>query len=326
MLARPTPLPADIDRLIASADEILHRQANEGLPLARHALMQAKSIGYIQGEARAGLLLGSAQLILGQQQAALATFQQALTIAQASSLEKSNLLEQMARSHHDLGDTPQAAKIWGECAQIALENQHFTVFIQAQIGLGQVHFGFEEYELALQCHYKAFDFLYTSKDPVLRCQVYINIVMDLYSLARLSEAETMLQRARDISLTIRHLDNESEIYRISGLLLLQQGSIENARTNFASALKICLLQENPWHKAMSLLGLAHCDLTGQLWHNARVQLDEALTLATQLQNPHLLCKTHHGLMLACTGLKENAAAKTHEMAFTQYKKMLQRPN
>jgi tetratricopeptide (TPR) repeat protein len=324
MQARPKALPSDIDRLIASADEILATQAQDGLQLAKHALLQAQAIAYIKGEALAGLVLGKAQLKLGKQEAALASFQQALTLVQDSSLEKAQLLEQMGRSHLDLGETQDAAQIWNECAQLAIQNNHFAVFIQAQIGLGQVHFGFEEYAEALQCHYKAFDFLYTSKDAVLRCQVYINIAIDLYSLERLNEAEIMLQRARDLALTIRHLDHETEIYRISGLLFLKQGDLHNARMQLSSALKIGLLQENPWHKASSLLCLSQCDLAEQQWEKACIQLTEAFILATELNNPHLLCKIHQALSQAYAHLDADTAEK-HSLAYIQYQKSLQRP-
>jgi tetratricopeptide (TPR) repeat protein len=325
MLARPNALPADINRLIASAEEILQLQPNEGLQLARHAHTQAQLIGYLHGEVRAGLALGRAQLILELQAAALITLQQALAIAEPTSLEKVNLLEQVARCHLNLGDTLQAAQLWKQCAQISLEHKHFTPFIHAQIGLGQVHFGFDEFEDALKYNYQAFDYLYTSSDAALRCRVYLNIVMNLYSLKRFCDAETMLQRARDLSLTLRNLDNETEVYRLTGLLLLAKNKIEDARTHFAIALKICLLQENPWHKAMSLLGLGYCHLAEERWDEAHTQLNEAHTVAMQLQNPHLLCKTHHALIRACEGKKEYAAAKTHELAYSQQKKHLQRP-
>lgn len=325
MLARPNALPAEIDRLIASADEILQLQPNEGLQLARHAHTQAQVIGYLHGEIQAGLAQGRAQLILGLQTAALSTFQRALAIAKPKSLAHVNLLEQIARCHLDLGNTLEASQRWEQCAQISLANKHFAPYIHAQIGQGQVHFGFEEYEDALKYHYQAFDYLYTSSDEALRCRVYLNIVMDLYSLKRFSDAENMLQRARDLSLTMRNLDNETEVYRITGLLLLAKNEIEDAKAHFAIALKICLLQANPWHKAMGLLGLGHCELAEQQWDEAQLQLHEAHTLATQLQNPYLLYKTHHALAMACEGKKEYAAAKTHELAYSQQKKALQRP-
>ncbi|MCX7205403.1 MAG: hypothetical protein NT086_05345 [Proteobacteria bacterium] len=325
MQARPNALPCDIDRMIASADEILQLQPNEGLQLARHAHTQAQIIGYLHGEIQAGLAQGRAQLLLGQQAAALLTLQQALAMAEPKSLAHVNLLEQIARCHLDLGDTLQAAHIWEQCAQTSLDNEHFMPFIHAQIGLGQVHFGFEEYEDALKYHYRAFDYLYTSTDAALRCRVYLNIVMDLYSLRRFNDAETMLQRARDLSLTMRSLDNETEVYRITGLLFLAKNKIEDARMHFATALKICLLQENPWHQAMSALGLGLCDLADENWDKAQAQLNEAHTLATQLQNPHLLYKTHYALCIASEGKKEYAAAKIHELAYSQQKKHLQRP-
>ncbi|AZN36930.1 tetratricopeptide repeat protein [Iodobacter ciconiae] len=324
MQVRPRALPGDLDRLIASADEILATQASESLQLARHALLQSQASGYRNGETRAGLVLGKAQLRLGKPQDALATFRQALGLTQDYSLEKALLFEQIGRSYFDLGETTQAACIWEECAELASKNNSFTLFIQAQIGLGQVHFGFEEYTEALQCHYKAFDFLYTSNDPVLRCQVYINIAIDLYSLERLNEAKTMLQRARDISLTIRHLEHEAEIYRISGLLYLKQGDLKNARAQLNSALKICLLQDSPWHKASSLLGLGQCDMAEQLWESARVQLNTALTLATGLQNPHLFCHIHHALHLSYIN-SEKDVATAHHLAYTLHKNTLQRP-
>jgi hypothetical protein len=135
----------------------------------------------------------------------------------------------------------------------------------------------------------------------------------------------MLQRARDLSLTMRSLDNETEVYRITGLLFLAKNKIEDARMHFATALKICLLQENPWHQAMSALGLGLCDLADENWDKAQAQLNEAHTLATQLQNPHLLYKTHYALCIASEGKKEYAAAKIHELAYSQQKKHLQRP-
>ncbi|MEJ2792508.1 hypothetical protein WAE56_03745 [Iodobacter sp. LRB] len=324
MLARPKALPSDIDRLIASADEILATQANEGLQLAGHALLQAQATGYIKGEVLAGLVRGKAQLMLGKHQNALATLSHALTLAQPASNEKALLLEQLGRSYLDLGETTEAARIWAGCAELALQNNNFTTFIQAQIGLGQVHFGFEEYAAALQCHYKAFDFLHASHDPVLRSQVYINIAVDLYSLERLDEAKTMLQSAKDMSLSVRHLDHETEIYRISGLLLLKQGDLENARSQLNIALKISLLQDNPWHKANSLLGLGLCDLAEERWDHARIQLDQALSLATDLANPHLLCKIHRALSEAHINLDADAAA-THHFAYTRHQHSLQRP-
>jgi tetratricopeptide (TPR) repeat protein len=325
MQVRPNALPSDIDRFIDSADELIQEQAQEGLYLAKHAQTQAKMIGYVHGEVAAGLAQGRAQLLLGQPAIALSTLLQALERAEPASLELVKLLEQIGRGHFDLGDTLQAAQIWEKCAQISFENKYLTIFIHSQIGLGQVHFGFAEYEAALKYHYVAFDYLYTSTDDVLRCKVYINIVMDLYHLKRFSDAETLLQRARDLSLTICHRGNEAEIYHITALLFFAKNKIESARNNFSTALKICLLQENPWHKAMSLLGLGYCDLAEQSWNEAHIQLSEAHTLATKLQNPHLLYKTHHALCMACEGKKDYAAAKTHELAASQQKKALQRP-
>ena len=54
MSFRPSASPADIDRLLAGADEILLLQTHEGLQLARHARTQACAIAYTRGEVQAG--------------------------------------------------------------------------------------------------------------------------------------------------------------------------------------------------------------------------------------------------------------------------------
>ncbi|MDW5416001.1 hypothetical protein R6242_05370 [Iodobacter sp. CM08] len=316
-------IPCDIDRLIASADEILALQANEGLQLAKLAQMQAHSIGYIQGEIRAGLILGRAQLILGELQSALNTLQHTLLMAVDGSLEKVQLLEQIARCHFDLGDSTLAAKLWQECAQLAQEQQHYSPLIHAHIGLGQVYFGFENYPSALHSHYQAFDYLHTSSNTELRCRVYANIVVDLLSLERLSEAAAMLQRLQDAALTQRSLSTDIETYRLKGLLDLANQQVADARIHFASALKICQLQANPWSEAMSLLSLGRCDLADQEWASALAHLNQALDLACGLQNPHLLCKIHFALSSCYEGLNELHTAKTHLTEYLQYKQLLQ---
>jgi tetratricopeptide (TPR) repeat protein len=316
-------IPCDIDRLIASADEILALQTNESLQLAKLAQMQAHSIGYIQGEVRAGLIFGKAQLILGELQGALNTLQLTLLMAEDGSLEKAQLLEQIARGHFDLGDSTLAAKLWQECTQIALVQQHFSPLIHAHIGLGQIHFGFENYPAALHSHYQAFEYLHTGSSTELRCRVYANIVLDLLSLERQSEAAAMLQRLQDAALTQRSLSTDIETYRLKGLLDLANQQVSDARSHFATALKICHLQANPWSEAMSLLGLGRCDLADQAWAAALAHLNKALEIACGLQNPHLLCKIHFALSSCYEGLNELHTAKIHLTEYLQFKQLLQ---
>lgn len=326
MSFRPSASPTDIDRLLAGAEEILLSQTHEGLQLARHARNQASAIAYLHGEVQAGLILGTAQILLGMHQEALLTLQQALEKAPKDSAEYSGLLEQMARCHFDLGDTLLAASIWQECSKIARENQHYASFIHAHIGLGQVHFGFEEFQEALQEHYKAMDYLHTCSSTTLRCRVYANIVMDLYSLERFTDAETMLQRTRDMSLSLRNFDTDAEVHRLTGILALKNGHTESAKSSFTAAFKISLLHENAWSKAMSLLWLGLCDLAAANWDDALTHLDFALSLATELNNPHLLCKIHLALSKTFEGQQELAAAEAHYTEYSQYRTTLQRPD
>ncbi|KAF0814521.1 hypothetical protein IGB42_00575 [Andreprevotia sp. IGB-42] len=312
---------ADIDRLLDSAETLIQHKAGEGLQLALRAQRLADGCGHVAGGLRARRIAGLAQGMMGQAQQATILLADTLKLAvQAGDVaEEAELLEALGRCFYSSGDYGAAMRHWHDCLAVALAGASYPAFVRAQVGLGQVFFGYERYDAALEHHYKAFDYLHLVDDALLRGMVYINIAQDLYRLLRLDEAAIALQRAYDVLLPAQSLEHEAEIYRMRGQLALARGEVADAYASFMAALKICRLQQHQWGELMSLIGIAECRLAESDWLTARETLLITLALVENAYpSPHLHYRIHAALAKAHAGLGDTAGVARHRDAYRHH--------
>ncbi|SMC28717.1 hypothetical protein SAMN02745857_03376 [Andreprevotia lacus DSM 23236] len=312
---------ADLDRLLDTAETLLQQQAGEGLQLLEHARRQAEAADRTDAALRARRLSAIALCHLGRSGDSLALLQETLPLAVQAGVigEEAELLEALGRCHYSTGDYDAAMRCWHEALAVALGAGCHAAFIRAQVGLGQVFFGYERYEAALEHHYKAYDYVHLVDDLVLRGMVYINLAHDLYRLVRLDEAEIALQRAYDVMAPARSLEHEAEVYRMRGLLLLARGNPEDAYASFMAALKICRLQRHQWGELVSLIGLGECLLAQSEWLDARETLEITLALAEQsFPSPHIHYRIHAALAKVNAGLGNTPGVEHHRAAHQRH--------
>nr|WP_035060351.1 hypothetical protein [Andreprevotia chitinilytica] len=232
------PELADLAHLIEESERLTYVNPHKALSLAGQAseLAQQADDATMASKAwrRYGALLLSFGKVPDGQQALL----RALMIAETEDLvaERGEIIQELASVYYTLGEYGEAIAYWGDC----LDQMHNAGFmlstrVYAHIGLGQVYYAHESFQMALAHHLTAEKMITLQLDVDLRCRVKINLAADYYKLHRYDEAREQLIAAQPLAQEAGNQEYQGEIFVYLCHIALDLGETVLAHTYLAQA-------------------------------------------------------------------------------------------
>ncbi|WP_148717026.1 hypothetical protein [Chitinolyticbacter meiyuanensis] len=303
----------ELNQLLERARKIVRSQSAEAMALATQAGELARAASDAQGESLALTIYAHGYFMFGRSQEAKDTLLQALVIGEGRDIgtARGEALQLIARVAYTLGEYERAADCWCACTELDRSQVRMAERIQAHIGLGQLCYAHDHYELALAHHRRAAELAEADDDPHLTSTSLLNIAADLIGLQRCGEAADALKQALPLVRADQNYQFEAEIFSLFGQIRLIAGEIEAARMSLMVALKINRLHINTWGESSVLLRLAQCSLAAEEVEMATEQLARARALAEAMGSTPLLADIHAALSRLAELQQEPAVANEH---------------
>ncbi|WP_288843903.1 hypothetical protein [uncultured Deefgea sp.] len=234
-------------------------------------------------------ILGHAHQHFSAHHAAQTAFSQAAaSYRQAGQIGSSTNSLLLLATSYLLNDQPLLAlDQWTKALMQAKAAQNLGQCVRVYLGIGQVYIGFKDDEAALRCSEMALKMAVAIADPLLECDALLYVASDQYRLQRYAQALDAIARAeRLMELPLHNKVWAAEIVYYRGLIHGQQGMLQQARVELATAYDLHSANDNLWGKAHALTGLGEILLQLQAT-DAEAILLQAQQLAEQAGVPSL---------------------------------------
>ncbi|QZA81053.1 hypothetical protein [Deefgea piscis] len=228
-------------------------------------------------------ILGHAQQHFSAHHAAQAAFSAAAeSYRQAGQIGSSTNSLLLLATSYLLNDQPLLAlDQWTKALMQAKGAQNLGQCVRVYLGIGQVYIGFNDNEASLRCSEMALKMAVAIADPLLECDALLYVASDQYRLQRYAQALDAIARAeRLMELPLHNKVWAAEIVYYRGLIHAQQGMLQQARVELATAYDLHYANDNLWGKAHALTGLGEILLQLQVAEAERILL-QAQQLAEQ---------------------------------------------
>ncbi|MDW5415255.1 tetratricopeptide repeat protein [Iodobacter sp. CM08] len=317
-------LASPVDQLLQRAKQLISSRSVDSLGFATQACDLAVDLGCRLSEAAALTVYSSVLQLFGRHREAIKILDKVLDIAETDELGvwRGEALQLMGRHTYTLGEYESAAKYWCRCLELSTQAIETTQRLCAHIGLGQLYYAHEQFEVALIHHKMAQDLAKKEHDANYQSICLINIAVDLYRLNRLDDAMSIARQALPLVRAEGNYELEAEVYSVFGLIRLERGDIERARMNFLVALKINRLHINTWNEAANLLALGRCSLAGGEYEAALDELHRAFTVADVMESQKLLADIHEIFSLVYQKMNFPDLQEQHELAHKKLRVVL----
>ncbi|XZG70008.1 hypothetical protein ACTSKR_15385 [Chitinibacteraceae bacterium HSL-7] len=270
-----------LPQLLERARKLVRSQSSEGMALAAQALEIARGDRDAYSEAMALTVYAYGLQLIGRVQDARDTLLSALEIGEKRAIgtARGEALEITARIAYTQGQYEQAADCWCACTELPDHDIAMSQRIQAHIGLGQLCYAHDHFELALAHHKRASDLSEDHDNPHLMSAALINIASDQVKLGHLDEACSALKAALPLVRAEENYQFEAEIFAMFGQIRLVREEYDAARMSLIVALKINRLLINSWGEIGVMRGLGQCALASGDMTMAADQFSRARALA-----------------------------------------------
>ncbi|MBM5571640.1 MULTISPECIES: GGDEF domain-containing protein [Deefgea] len=316
---------ADIDALLHKARAQYRVNCLETRQLAQAAYTAAEQLNYLAGLAHAEFLIGKAQLILQTAETALPRLRAALKRVKPLALPQleAEILISLATAQQMQGQFHAAFLLWLDALQSALCAQARECYVEAYLGLGDLHVQCAEPNKALHFLTLAVEWADLCADQDLRCKARLHLAAVLVTLEQYSLAERILMFAQTLLILPLRRDWQAEIYNYLGMIHAAQHDNELALTSFNQALKINAEAGFLWGQTLNLLGLGRLKVSLQDAQGAEADLQQALHYATQFNGLGLLQQIHHQLYQIYEARGDYVHAMMHHIGFHDHYMKLQ---
>ncbi|WP_255991548.1 hypothetical protein [Chitinolyticbacter albus] len=303
----------ELPELLARAGKIVHSQSAEAMALASQAREMARACNDAYSESLALTLYARGLFMFGRSQDAKDTLLQALELGERRDIgtARGEALQLIARVAYTLGQYEQSADCWCACTELGGEHIRPEERIQAHIGLGQLCYAHDHFELALAHHKQAARLAENDDNAYLTSTSMLNIAADLIRLQRCVEATEVLKETLPLVRADQNYQFEAEIFSMFGQIRLIAGEVEAARMSLMVALKINRLHINTWGESSVLLRLGECSIMAREPEMASEQLGRAQVLAEAMGTMPLLADIHYQLSRLAELCEDRAAAAEH---------------
>ncbi|AZN36824.1 tetratricopeptide repeat protein [Iodobacter ciconiae] len=317
-------LVSSVDQLIQQAKKLISSRSVDSLTFATQARDLAVEMGCRFSEAAALTVYSSVLQLLGRHREAIDVLDKVLGIAETDELGvwHGEALQLMGRHAYTLGEYESAARYWCHCLELSAQAIETTQRLCAHIGLGQLYYAHEQFEVALIHHKMAQDLAKKEHDANYQSICLINIAVDLFRLNRLDDAMAIARQALPLVRAEDNYELEAEVYSVFGLIRLARGDIERARMNFLVALKINRLHINTWNEAANLLALGRCSLANAEYEAGLDELQRAFNLAEVIESQYLLAEIHEAFAVIYQKMNQPDLHEKHEATHRHLRSLL----
>ena len=308
---------AEIDALLHEARAQYRVNCQDTLQLAQLAVEAAERIGYAEGGAQADYLIGKAQLILNDADTALPRLRSASRQAKALNLVQlgAEIFVSLATAQQMQGQYHAAFLLWLDALQSALRANARECYVEAYLGLGDLHVQCADPHKALHFLSLAVEWADLSNDQDLRCKARLHLAAVLVTLAQYELAQRILTYAQTLLILPLRRDWQAEICNYLGMIHAAQHDNELALASFNQALKINAEAGFLWGQTLNLLGLGRVKVSLQDTQGAEADLQKALSFATQFNGLSLLQQIHHQLYQIYEARGDYVHAMMHHIGF-----------
>lgn len=308
---------ADIDALLHKARAQYRVNCQDTLQLAQAAAAAAERIDYQAGRAQANYLIGKAQLILSDADTALPALRNALRQAKTLDLV---LLEaetrvSLATAQQMLGQYQSAFLLWLDALQAALKANARECYVEAYLGLGDLHVLCADPNKALHFLSLAVEWADLLGEQDLRSKARLHLAAVLVTLEQYSLAQRILRHAQTLLILPLRRDWQAEICNYFGMIHAAQNENELALASFNEALTINAEAGFLWGQTLNLLGLGRLKVSLQDSQGAEADLKQALHFAIQFGDLHLLQQIHYQLYQVYEARGDYVHAMRHHIGF-----------
>jgi diguanylate cyclase (GGDEF)-like protein len=317
--------PSNIDALLHKARAQYRVNCQETRQLAQAAHTASELIRYTEGLAHAEFLIGKAQLILNTPEIALPTLRCALKRVKPFNLPKleAEILVSLATAQQMLGQFHAAFLLWLDALQSALRANARECYVEAYLGLGDLHVQCADPSKALHFLSLAVEWADLSADQDLCCKARLHLAAVLVTLEQYTLAERILMYAQTLLILPLRRDWQAEICNYLGMIRSAQHENELALASFNEALKINAEAGFLWGQTLNLLGLGRLKVSLQDTQGAEADLQQALHYATQFNGLSLLQQIHHQLYQIYEARGDYVHAMMHHIGFHDHFMKLQ---
>ncbi|SMC18351.1 hypothetical protein SAMN02745857_00540 [Andreprevotia lacus DSM 23236] len=312
--------------LIEESERLTYLDPHRALSLAEEASRLAATSADPVLASRAWRRYGSLLLAFGRipdgQQAML----NALKIAEAEDIEfeRGEIIQEIASIYYTLGEYGEAIAYWGDC----LDETHNAGFvlstrIHAHIGLGQVYFAHESFQMALAHHLQAQSLCTDELHVDLRARVAINLTADYYKLHRYNDALAALSLAEPLSVEAGNQEYLGEILVYRCHIALDLGQLAAAHEYLAGAealRRVWVWGEVSQQITRGRLAMAEGDLA-----EARRCFAGALARAEDMGSAHEVYQANHLLAQASQLAGDVADAERYHRRYQEVFNRIVRP-
>ncbi|MCB5196611.1 hypothetical protein [Deefgea salmonis] len=203
-------------------------------------------------------ILGHAHQHFSQHHAAQIAFREAAaSYRQAGQMASSTNSLLLLATSYLLNEQPLLAlDQWTKALLQAKSAQNLGQCVRIYLGIGQVYIGFQDDEAALRCSEMALKMAVAIADPLLECDALLYVASDNYRLQRYAQALEAIARAeRLMEIPLHNKVWAAEIVYYRGLIHGQQGMLQQAKVELATAYDLHCANDNLWGKAHALTGL-----------------------------------------------------------------------
>ncbi len=308
-------LVSSVDQLIQQAKKLISSRSVDSLAFATQARDLAVELGCRLSEAAALTVYSSVLQLFGRHREAIHILDKVLDVAEPDELGvwRGEALQLLGRHTYTLGEYESAAQYWCRCLELSTQAIETTQRLCAHIGLGQLYYAHEQFEMALTHHKMAQDLAKKEHDANYQSICLINIAVDLFRLDRLDDAMSIARQALPLVRAEGNYELEAEVYSVFGLIRLARGDIERARMNFLVALKINRLHINTWNEAANLLALGRCSLANAEYEAALDELQRAFTVAELMESQYLLAEIHEAFAIIYQKINQPKLQEQHDI-------------
>jgi tetratricopeptide (TPR) repeat protein len=308
-------LVSSVDQLIQQAKKLISSRSVDSLAFATQARDLAVELGCRLSEAAALTVYSSVLQLFGRHREAINILDKVLDVAEPDELGvwRGEALQLLGRHTYTLGEYESAAQYWCRCLELSTQAIETTQRLCAHIGLGQLYYAHEQFEVALIHHKMAQELAKKEHDANYQSICLINIAVDLFRLDRLDDAMSIARQALPMVRAEGNYEMEAEVYSVFGLIRLARGDIERARMNFLVALKINRLHINTWNEAANLLALGRCSMANAEYEAALDELQRAFSVAEEMESQYLLAEIHEAFSIIYQKLNQPELQEQHDI-------------
>ena len=306
--------------LLAHSIAAIYKAPHESLRLAEEASRLAKlgcepKLHIAVLEQQMNMLFATGQIHEG-----CAVLMPALVIAEQENLERERgvLLQNLGMAHYTLAEYNTAIDYWSDCLYLGHRDFANETRIHAHIGIGQIYYAFHQFADALRHHQLAQTWLTPDIGDELRVRLNINLIADLYELARYADAESLLQETEQLcpALIQNKLEYTAEVFTYKTLIALAKEQYPEAKRFIEQGqqrIEFWAWGEVSWNIVCGRIQHAEGQHTAAI-----VSFETALATAMQINCGHKIALIHQLLALSHRELQQLKAAEYHHRRYHEY--------